>query len=79
MAVDDVAEKDDGANEGDASDHEQDPRIYTVRISRATGIDWGSDISFSWVYVRDLYPSGAAANCGQISVGDQVVNTNSPS
>lgn len=79
MTVDGVAGKDDGEKEGDASGQEQDPRIYTVRISRATGIDWGSDISFSWVYVRDLYPSGAAANCGQISVGDQVANTNSSS
>lgn len=49
-----------------------DPRIYTVRISRAMGIGWGTDISFRWVYVRELDPSGPAANCGKISVGDQV-------
>ncbi|CAM9851866.1 unnamed protein product [Sphacelaria rigidula] len=49
-----------------------DPRIYTVRISRAMGIGWGTDISFRWVYVRELDPSGPAANCGKISVGDQL-------
>lgn len=49
-----------------------DPRIYSVRISRVTGIEWGTDLSFKWVYVRALHPSGAAENCGQISVGDQV-------
>lgn len=50
----------------------QDPRLYSVRISRSTGIDWGTDISFSWVYVRDLQPSGAAALSGEVSLGDQV-------
>ncbi|CAN0388883.1 unnamed protein product, partial [Ectocarpus sp. 13 AM-2016] len=49
-----------------------DPRLYSVRIARATGIEWGTDISFSWVYIRTLQPDGAAANCGEISVGDQV-------
>lgn len=63
------AEKAEGEEE-DAG--EQDPRLYSVRISRVTGIEWGTDLSFSWVYVRALQPSGAAANCGEISVGDQV-------
>lgn len=51
---------------------EQDPRLYSVRISRVTGIEWGTDISFAWVYIRELQPSGSAANSGKIAVGDQV-------
>ena len=78
MAADDdvVQEEKGGEGQGKTSDGEQDPRLYSVRISRATGIDWGSDISFSWIYVRDLTPSGAAANCREISVGDQVPDRN---
>ncbi|CAB1114552.1 unnamed protein product [Ectocarpus sp. CCAP 1310/34] len=53
-----------------------DPRLYSVRIARATGIEWGTDISFSWVYIRALQPDGAAANCGEISVGDQLIAIN---
>lgn len=60
-----------GAGEGETGE-QLDPRLYAVRISRATGIDWGTDISFSWVFVRGLQPSGAAAQCGEVSVGDQV-------
>ncbi|CAN0183519.1 unnamed protein product [Ascophyllum nodosum] len=78
MAADDdvVQEEKGGEGQGKTSDGEQDPRLYSVRISRATGIDWGSDISFSWIYVRDLTPSGAAANCREISVGDQLIAIN---
>lgn len=49
-----------------------DERLYSVRISRVTGIEWGTDLSFSWVYVRDLQPGGVADTCGEISKGDQV-------
>lgn len=61
-----------GDVKGSGGEEDQDPRLYSVRIARATGIEWGTDISFSWVYVRALEPDGAAANCGEISVGDQV-------
>lgn len=61
-----------GEKKGGSGESDQDPRLYSVRIARATGIEWGTDISFSWVYVRALEPDGAAANCGEISVGDQV-------
>jgi len=33
---------------------------------------WGTDLSFSFVYVRDLEPTGAAAMSGQVKVGDQL-------
>lgn len=36
------------------------------------GIDWGTDLSFSFVYVRAIEPGGAADYSGVISVGDQI-------
>lgn len=33
---------------------------------------WGTDLSFSFVYVRALEPTGAAARSGQVRVGDQL-------
>eukprot|EP00904_Undaria_pinnatifida_P001529 jgi/Undpi1/11377/HiC_scaffold_30.g13674.m1 len=62
--------------EGEKGGDEQDARLYSVRISRVTGIEWGTDLSFSWVYVRALQPSGAAALCGEVSVGDQLIAIN---
>lgn len=53
-------------------DISQDERLYKVRISRATGIEWGTDLSFSFVYVRDMLPSGDAAKTNMISKGDQI-------
>lgn len=70
MASEDVEGEEAGQME--TGGEREDPRLYSVRISRVTGIEWGTDLSFSWVYVRALQPSGAAANCGEISVGDQV-------
>jgi ferredoxin len=49
-----------------------DDRLYRVRLSRAAGIEWGTDLSFTFVYVRALDPSGDAAASGQVSVGDQL-------
>lgn len=56
---------------GDQSEGKGDPRLYSVRVSRVTGIDWGTDLSFKWVYVRALEPSGSGAQAG-VAVGDQV-------
>lgn len=53
-------------------DTSQDERLYRVRIPRATGVEWGTDLSFSFVYVRGMDPSGAAAQTGKISIGDQI-------
>lgn len=50
-----------------------DDRLYRVRLSRATGIEWGSDLSFSFVYVRDLDPTGAAAQSkANIQINNQL-------
>lgn len=66
---------DDGAEEPTGEepvDVSLDARLRRVRLSRALGIDWGTDLSFSFVYVRALEPSGAAALSGEIAVGDQL-------
>merc|ERR1740139_66074 len=34
----------------------EDPRLYRLRIPRAPGIEWGTDLSFSFVYVRTMDP-----------------------
>lgn len=48
-----------------------DERLYRVRMSRAPGIEWGTDLSFSFVYVRKLDPTGQAFQTG-IEEGDQL-------
>ena len=65
------------SNEEESTDDEPidvsaDPRLRRVRISRATGIEWGTDLSFSFVYVRELEPAGAASFSGDVNVGDQL-------
>lgn len=49
-----------------------DDRLYRIRLPRATGIEWGSDLSFSFVYVRDMDPSGPASLSSIVSKGDQI-------
>jgi ferredoxin len=49
-----------------------DDRLYKIRLSRASGADWGTDLSFSFVYVRDMDPSGEAAMSGKVKPGDQL-------
>lgn len=49
-----------------------DPRFYRIRLPRAPGIEWGTDLSFCFVYVRDLDPSGPAAFSGRVNKGDQL-------
>ena len=55
-----------------AIDINSDPRLRRLRLPRALGIDWGTDLSFSFVYVRDLEPSGAASLSGEVEIGDQI-------
>jgi ferredoxin len=49
-----------------------DPRLTRVRLSRILGIEWGTDLSFSFVYVRNMDPMGEAAMSNQVNVGDQL-------
>ena len=63
-------DQNDGSDE--SIDVSLDNRLYKVRLSRAPGIDWGTDLSFSFVYVRGMDPSGEAAMSGRIRIGDQL-------
>mmetsp|Transcript_11386 Transcript_11386/g.27455 ORF Transcript_11386/g.27455 Transcript_11386/m.27455 type:complete len:290 (-) Transcript_11386:4593-5462(-) len=49
-----------------------DDRLYRIRLPRAPGIEWGTDLSFSFVYVRELDPVGPASMSGRVSKGDQL-------
>ncbi|KAL3784800.1 hypothetical protein HJC23_013840 [Cyclotella cryptica] len=60
-----------GTDDG-SIDISTDPRLRRVRLSRATGIEWGTDLSFSFVYVRALEPAGDASLSGEVKVGDQI-------
>lgn len=60
-------------NEEDGSiDINSDPRLCRVRLPRAPGIEWGTDLSFSFVYVRELEPAGAASLSAVVEKGDQI-------
>ena len=59
-------------DDDDRIDLSLDDRLYRIRISRATGIEWGTDLSFSFVYVRDMDPAGPASLSGQVAKGDQI-------
>ena len=50
----------------------EDARLYRIRLPRAPGIEWGTDLSFAFVYVRDLDPTGPASLSGAVSKGDQI-------
>lgn len=74
---DDAAESNDdetkGNGDGDGRiDVSIDERLYRTRISRAPGIEWGTDLSFSFVYVCELDPTGQASMLGMINKGDQL-------
>ena len=58
--------------EGESIDTSADERLSRVRLPRATTIEWGTDLSFSFVYVRALEPAGAADLSAQVAVNDQL-------
>ena len=60
-----------GASDG-RIDIGEDSRLYRIRLPRAPGIEWGTDLSFAFVYVRDLDPTGPASISGAVSKGDQI-------
>ncbi|KAL3945183.1 MAG: hypothetical protein SGBAC_000720 [Bacillariaceae sp.] len=59
-------------NDDDRIDLSLDDRLYRIRLPRAPGIEWGTDLSFSFVYVRELDPVGPASMSGRVSKGDQL-------
>ena len=42
-------------------------------LARATGIDFGCDMSLRWAYIMSLTPDGAAERSGELRIGDQLV------
>jgi len=42
-------------------------------MGKRAGISWGSDLSFRWVYVLDLEPTGEAAQSGIVQKGDYII------
>jgi ferredoxin len=61
-----------GTNGDGRIDTSVDERLYRIRLSRAPGIDWGTDLSFAFVYVRGVDPTGEASASGRVNVGDQL-------
>lgn len=67
-----TSDDDKDSNEDGRIDVSVDPRFYRIRLPRAPGIEWGTDLSFCFVYVRDLDPAGPAAFSGRVNKGDQL-------
>ncbi len=61
---------DDTSDDASSIDITVDPRLYRVRVPRFTGIEWGTDLSFSFVYVRQVDPSSPVH--GMVQMGDQL-------
>mmetsp|Transcript_25658 Transcript_25658/g.36194 ORF Transcript_25658/g.36194 Transcript_25658/m.36194 type:complete len:301 (-) Transcript_25658:49-951(-) len=61
----------DGGSAEERIDLSLDERLFRVRVNRVTGIDWGTDLSFAFVYVRALDPVGSASMAGVLE-GDQL-------
>jgi len=66
------SERNDKSSSNDGIDLSLDDRLYRIRLPRAPGIEWGTDLSFSFVYVRDMDPTGPAFMSKQIQKGDQL-------
>ncbi|CAM9356806.1 unnamed protein product [Choristocarpus tenellus] len=64
------------APSNEEEEEQEDPRFFSLRISRSTGIDFSTNLSFKWVYVGGMDPSGSAAASGKINLGDQLVAIN---
>lgn len=39
---------------------------YNVDMTQKSGISWGSDLSFRWIYVLDIEQSGEASASGVV-------------
>eukprot|EP01038_Epipyxis_sp_PR26KG_P005320 gene5320-7385_t len=52
---------------------------YQIEMSRNSGISWGSDLSFRWVYVLGLDENGEAAASNIIEKGDYIIGVGNTS
>jgi len=66
------ANTDNGSEEDGGIDVSEDSRLYRILLPRAPGVEWGTDLSFSFVYVRGMDPSGPASLSNKVSIGDQI-------
>ena len=48
------------------SDVQSEGLKYTLELPKAMGVNWGSDLSFRWIFVNSLDESGAAAASGAV-------------
>lgn len=62
---------------GDSDD--ADGVAYSVELPKATGISWGSDLSFRFVYVQEVEPNGAAAATAMVRKGDYLIGCDNTS
>ena len=60
----------DGISNSVDDDSTQQGITYTVELPKASGISWGSDLSFRWIYVQDIDPQGEAMKTGMVRKGD---------
>ena len=47
--------------------------VYTVELPRRAGINWGSDMSFRWIYVLDIEKNSPASEL-DIKKGDYIIS-----
>ena len=56
-----------------ATNEETSGISYTIMLPKSSGISWGSDLSFRFVYVMDMDPAGEAAKSGIVKKGDYII------
>lgn len=56
------------AEKNDMSDN-PNGLVYTVELPRRAGINWGSDMSFRWIYALDVEKNSPAYESGMIKKG----------
>jgi ferredoxin len=52
---------------------------FEIELPKRAGIDWGADLSFSWVYVLGLDPQGEAFKSNMIEKGDFIIGVGNTS
>jgi len=71
LRKDESAESDKSPNESGLT--------FTVEMGKSSGISWGSDLSFRWIYVMNIDPNSEAAATNLISKGDYIIGAGNTS
>ena len=61
------------SEEVDNEDPDNKGFAYSVELNKRAGISWGSDLSFRFIYVLDLEPTGDAYQSGLVEKVDDLV------